>query len=84
MRLIPFIYKNDRDCELLDALTIKSENAELFIEKYDPEFSKNKVKNIYIDPNACVVLREDGVKDTFPFNTQDRVIEFLKKLANSF
>jgi hypothetical protein len=73
-------YKKNKDYELLDSLTIKNENDSLFMEKYEPSFSKNKIADVSIEQNKFLIKLEDGCVRRYVIDAQNRIIEFLKTI----
>jgi len=77
------IYKENNKCELLDSLCIVQKDNELFIEKYYPVFSIHKIVDIKIFNNSIIIYREDGKTDNYHIDSQDRIINLIKKLIEN-
>ena len=76
------IYKQNRDCELLDALTIVSKDKELYFETFEPEYVQTKIRNIEFVQNKFLITTETGVEE-YIVDSQSIILNFIKDLIDN-
>jgi hypothetical protein len=76
------IYKNDKDYELLDSLTIVSKNKELYFETFEPEYVQTKIKNIEFTQNKFLITTETEIEE-YIVDSQSIILNLIKDLIDN-